>query len=240
MRKYISEVRPPKISVVMPALNEEANIAQAINSCLAAFSQYGLKGEIVVVDDGSQDKTKEVVKAIMRAEERIRLIIHPAPRGIGASFWAGFRGAGGDAVVMIPGDNENELSQIIRHIGLLRDVDMVVPFVRNKDVRSGWRNLLSGAYTFILNATFGMSLKYFNGTVLYKKSLLDNIGCASKGFFFQAEILIKALKNGCLFAEVPYSIRKRAGGDAKAVSFFSLCDVAGCYLRLITEIGCRR
>ena len=49
----------------MPALNEEANIAQAINSCLAAFSQYGLKGEIVVVGDGSQDKTKDS-KALRR------------------------------------------------------------------------------------------------------------------------------------------------------------------------------
>jgi len=224
------------ITVIIPALNEEANIAQAISSSLEAFSKYGLKGEIVVVDDGSQDKTQDIVKTIMRARERIRLIIHPQTRGIGASFWDGVHCAEGDAVVMIPGDNENEPSQIISHIGLLQDVDMVVPFVRNKDIRPGWRNLLSGWYTFILNATFGLSFKYYNGTVLYKKSLLDNIGCASKGFFFQAEILIKALRKGCLFAEVPYSIRKRTGGDAKAVSFQSLWDVFRSYLRLAGEV----
>ncbi len=224
------------VSVIIPALNEQENIRAAIDSVLEAFSVYEIDGEIIVVDDASTDRTPELARQMALAEPRLKLISHKSTQGIGASFWDGVRAARLEAVVMIPGDNENEPSQIISHIGLLQNVDMVVPFVRNKDIRPVWRNLLSGGYTFILNATFGLSLRYFNGTVLYKKSLLDDIGCASKGFFFQAEILIKALRKGYLFSEVPYSIRKRTGGDAKAVSFQSLWDVFRSYLRLALEV----
>lgn len=224
------------LTVIMPALNEQENVEAAMDSCLKSFARYNIEGEIIVVDDGSTDRTPEIVSFWMRKETRISLITHSEVRGMGASFWDGVMRARGQAVTMIPGDNENEPAEIIKYIGLLQYVDMIIPFVCNKDVRSRTRNFLSRMYTSILNLTLGMSLHYFNGTVLYKKSALAGLNPWSRGFFFQAEILAKAIKKGYLFAEVPYCLRKRRTRGDKSVSFSSFFDVGKCYFRLIRDI----
>ena len=67
------------VSVIMPALNEEKDISAAIDSVLEAFSAYKINGEIIVVDDGSSDKTAEIVRQKLSQGGRIRLISHLSP-----------------------------------------------------------------------------------------------------------------------------------------------------------------
>ena len=220
----------------MPALNEQKNIGPAIESVLAAFCAYNIDGEIIVVDDGSSDTTARIVKRKMLEDGRIRLISHKFPFGIGASFWDGAAQALGQAVVMIPGDNENKPEEILRHLPRLDSVDMVIPYVSNTRDRPLSRRAFSWLYTEIVNAAFGLKLKYFNGTVLYKKEVLERIRPLSRGFFYQAEILIKAVKVGRLFAEVSYSIREKPAGMPRALSWKSFFDICGCYLGLIKDI----
>ncbi|MCK9614348.1 MAG: glycosyltransferase family 2 protein [Candidatus Omnitrophica bacterium] len=224
------------ISVIMPALNEEKNIRPAINNTLKAFDEFKINGEIVVVNDGSDDKTEEIILELKEKEKRLKLIKHTTPRGIGASFWEGVDCASGDAVVMLPGDNENDPWETFRYASLLNHVDAVIPFVFNRQVRSFFRNALSCAYRFIVNSTFGVNFNYTNGTILYRKSILSEINCKSTGFFFQTEILIKVAKRGYLFAEVPYRLGLRPEGISKAVTFPSFLKVAKGYLRLVKDI----
>ena len=224
------------VSVIMPALNEEKDISAAIDSVLEAFSAYKINGEIIVVDDGSSDKTAEIVRQKQSQGGCIRLISHRSPQGIGVSFWDGVHSSRAEAVVMVPGDNENKPDEILRHLPRLGAVDMVVPYVVNISARGRLRGVLSRVYTFILNSTFFTGFRYFNGTVLYKKQVLAGISCRSKGFFYQAEILIKAVRMRHLFAEVPYSIREKPVGIGRALSRKTFLDVCGCYLGLLKDI----
>lgn len=229
------------LSIIMPALNEEKNIAAAIDETLDAFKSYNVTGEVVVINDGSRDSTPLIVKEKAQANPgKIKLVEHLKPRGMGASFWDGVTQASGNTVCMLPGDNENIPGEIIRYLPLLNDVDIVVPFVFNKTARSFFRNVLSGLYRFIINSSFGTSLNYTNGTVIYRKSLLLNLPSRSGGFFFQTDILIRLIKQGYLFAEVPYRLRGRKAGKAKAVSFRSFRAVVKGYLRLLTDIYFRK
>jgi dolichol-phosphate mannosyltransferase len=222
----------------MPALNEEKNIASAINNTLSAFHDCGLNGEIVVINDGSTDHTLNIVKntILVATDNQVKLINHDSPRGIGASFREGVKLADGSCVVMLPGDNENDPWEILRYVGLLNHVDMVVPFVFNKQARSLFRNVLSFTYRFIINTTFKVNFNYTNGTILYRKSIFQNMHFNSQGFFFQTEILIKATKMGYLFAEVPYKLGVRKDGISKAVSFPSFIKVTKGYFTLIKDI----
>ncbi|MFA5337320.1 MAG: glycosyltransferase family 2 protein [Candidatus Omnitrophota bacterium] len=224
------------VSVIMPALNEEKNIRPAITNALKAFDEFKINGEIVVVNDGSTDKTEEIILELKEKEKRLNLIKHTTPQGIGASFWDGVGRAKGDAVVMLPGDNENDPWETFRYASLLNHVDVVIPFVFNKQVRSFFRNVLSYAYRFIINTTFGVNFNYTNGTILYRKSILSEMNCKSTGFFFQTEILIKVAKRGYLFAEVPYRLGLRPEGISKAVTFPSFLKVSKGYLRLVKDI----
>ena len=84
--------------------------------------------------------------------------------------------------------------------------------------------------------TFGTEIKYLNGTVMYRKIILNNVKLKSTGFFFQAELVVKCIKNGYLYAEVPYAIKKRVYGDSKAVTFKSLVKICIDYLRIVLEL----
>lgn len=223
------------ITVVMPALNEEKNILSAIDNTIAAFEHYDIQGEIIVVNDGSTDRTQNIVWNKMNRDKRISLINHEKPQGIGASFWDGVNQANGGFVTMFPGDNENDSFEALRYYSLLEQVDMVIPFAFNREVRPWFRNALSLIYRLIINTTFKVNFNYTNGTVLYRKSILKDLQHKSKGFFFQTEILIKAAKKGYLFAEVPYFLKRRNSGESKAVNFPSFLKVVKGYLRLVRD-----
>lgn len=226
----------PEISIIMPSLNEEQNIRDAMGDTLKAFEDFDIRGEVIVINDGSTDRTEEIVRQAMEGESRIRIINHDSPKGIGASFWDGVDNARGEMVSMFPGDNENDPWETLRYYRLLEHVDMVIPFVFNKEVRSVFRNLLSFFYRFIINTTFLVYFNYTNGTVIYRKSLLQELNTRSTGFFFQTDILIRTAKRGYLFAEVPYRLGMRSSGRSKAVSFPSLIQVMKGYVRLVKDI----
>jgi glycosyltransferase involved in cell wall biosynthesis len=225
-----------EFSIIVPALNEEQNIGSAIINSLDAVDHFGIRGEIIVINDGSTDKTEALIKSYMARDPRVRLITHPERMGIGASFWDGVDQARGKFVVMLPGDNEVDLMEIFRYHALLNSVDIVIPFVFNKHVRSAFRNVLSDIYRFIINTTFLVNFNYTNGTVLYRKALLDELEFRSHSFFFQTDILVRTVKRNYLFAEVPYRLGIRAQGNSKAISFPSLFQVIRGYLRLVRDI----
>ncbi len=223
------------ISIIMPALNEEKNIQAAVGSTLQAFDDFKIDGEVIVVNDGSTDKTSELITGLIQANSRVRMISHDKPQGIGASFWDGVDNARGDIVSMFPGDNENDPWETLRYYELLNHVDIVVPFVFNKEIRSSYRNTLSSVYRFIINTTFLVNFNYTNGTVMYRKSILKELSHRSSGFFYQADILIRTVKKGYLFAEVPCRLNVRDKGVSKAVSLTSLLKVIKGYLRLVKD-----
>ena len=224
------------LSIIMPALNEEENIQAAIRNSLQGLDDFGVDGEIIAINDGSTDRTEELIRAYMERDSRIRMITHKQRRGIGASFWEGVDNAIGEFVVTLPGDNENDPWEIMRYHKLFESVDIIIPFVFNKEVRSLFRNALSFIYRFIINTTFLVYFNYTNGTVLYRKSLLKELTLRSDGFFFQTDILVRLTKKGYLFAEVPYRLGIRKSAVSKAVTFPSLMQVIKGYLRLVSDI----
>jgi dolichol-phosphate mannosyltransferase len=224
------------VSVIMPALNEEKNIIAAVDNTLKAFDDYRIEGEIVVINDGSTDSTGSLVSGRILQDKRIRIITHDKPRGIGTCFWEGAVEAKYEVVSVFPGDNENDPWETLRYLDLLEHVDIVIPFVFNREVRPPFRNFLSFVYRTIVNTTFLVNFNYTNGTVLYRKIILDDLTHQSAGFFYQTENLIRLVKRGYLFAEVPYRLGTRRSGISKAVSFPSFLKVCKGYLKLVKSL----
>jgi glycosyltransferase involved in cell wall biosynthesis len=220
----------------MPSLNEEKNITQAVQNVVDGFKRLGIRGEILVINDGSTDNTGRIVVDLSASHSFIRVIHHQSPQGIGASFWDGIQNAVGDVVTMIPGDGENDAVEILRYLPLLEQVDMVVPFIYNRSVRTLRRRILSIIYREIIKISFGLSLNYMNGTVMYRRSIFKGITLQAGGFFYQTELLVKTILNGYLYAEVPCALRQRGSGESKATTFSSLVRVARAYLNLLREV----
>src|SRR3990167_9516766 len=132
----------PSLTIVMPCLDEEENVASSIRRTLAALAGHGIDGEIVVVNDGSTDGTRDIVLQFVRDNQNIRMIEHPRPMGIGASFWDGIGHARKDFVTMLPSDDEGDTDDALLCYYLSRDVDIIVPFIHNACVRSLGRRLI--------------------------------------------------------------------------------------------------
>ena len=225
-----------KISVIMPALNEESCLAGSITNVLDGFSRHGIHGELLVINDGSSDGTGALAEKWAADNDCIRVIHHDKPHGIGGSFWDGVQQARGEIVTMIPGDGENDAAEILRYLPLLSDVDIVVPFVYNPGVRPWRRRLLSFVYHQIIYLTTAYSLNYLNGTVMYRKSIFKGISLKSTGFFYQTELLIKTIGRHYLYAEVPYALKQRHAGRSKATTLRSLFKVISGYLNTLQDV----
>jgi glycosyltransferase involved in cell wall biosynthesis len=225
----------PTLSIIVTSLNEEANITGVAQGVLAAFDELHIDGELILVDDGSTDGTTQISRDMAARDSRVVMVRHEKPCGVGASFWDGVDKSHGTFVCWVPGDHENPPREIIQYLPLTNQVDLVIPFTFNKWVRSRMRNCISNVYRFILNTTFSMTLNYTNGTGIIRKSLLDALPTRNTGFFFLTDIYIRLIKQGYLFAEVPYRLAPRFVGESKAISCRSLRRVACGYLRLVYD-----
>ncbi|MDD3012888.1 MAG: glycosyltransferase family 2 protein [Candidatus Gastranaerophilales bacterium] len=224
------------LTVIMPALNEANNIQEAIETTLFAFEKLKINGEIMVINDGSTDKTGELVEKFANENPLVKVIHHEKPLGIGYSFWEAVRHSDKDIVVMFPGDNENDPEDALTYFYLMNYVDIIVPFIQNTEIRNRFRRAISVLYSFIINMSFMINLNYTNGTVFYRRCILNSIELRSFGFFYQAELLIKLIRKGYLFAEVPNFLNKRNNGNSKALSFKSFFKVMSGYLNLAYDI----
>jgi len=228
------------ITAVMPALNEAENLAGAVINVLESFERRGVNGQLIIVNDGSTDATGVIAEEFAARFTMVDVLHHPTTLGIGTSFWDGVRTASGDIVTMIPGDGENDAAEILRYLPLLTEVDIVIPFIYNRSVRKGARRLLSIVYREIIKAGFGLSLNYMNGTVMYRRCILEDIELRNGGFFYQTELLIKSIGRGYLYAEVPCALRVRNSGSSRATNLRSLLRVAAGFLTTFRDIHLRR
>jgi dolichol-phosphate mannosyltransferase len=212
----------------------------AAEATLSAFDKYDIDGELIIVDDGSTDKTAAIISEIQKKDRRVSILRRDKPRGIGASFLDGVQQGKKDYVTIVVGDNENDPIEIMRNYYLADSVDIIVPFIYNIEVRSYIRRLISSIYRFIVNISFGCNFNYTNGTVIYNRDILKNISLYSKGFFYQAELLVRLIRNGYLYAEVPQMLSQRTSGKSKALTLKSFLNVLKDFLHLIWLVHIKR
>ena len=225
-----------QFTVIMPALNEAPSIAAAIRDVVQSYERLSIFGEIIVVNDGSTDKTAAVVEDLMKQYPFIRIIHHTKPLGIGKSYWEAVQIAEGELITWMPGDAETASYEVLRYVPLFQHVDVVIPFIFNPNVRNFQRRFLSKLYKAILNFSFGTLLNYMNGATIYRKCVLQEIHVQTTGFFFQVELLMKAMRLGYLYAEVPSALAKRLSGKSKAFTFRSFIHICRDYLLTAVSI----
>lgn len=224
-----------KLSVLMPAHNEEVNIHATLVQTLEAFDALRIDGEVMVIDDGSIDQTGPIVTDMSLKDRRVKLLKNEKPMGYAYSFWNGVDHTQSDAIVLIPGNNEHDPLEVLRYFSLLKDVDIIIPFLYNKGDRTLFRNVLSFGFRTLINSTFLVNFNYTTGTVIYRRSLLEQIKYRSNGFLFQTDILIRTVKSGYLFCETPYRVNFGEPATSKVGSLPSILKVFRGYLRLVRD-----
>jgi hypothetical protein len=200
-----------ELSVVIPCLNEARTIAECIRRALDAMAQHGIRGEVVVSDNGSTDGSREVAAAA-----GARVVICPT-RGYGAALQWGFRHARGRCLLMGDGDQSYDFSLTPRFIDKAREGSRFVIGSRLRGrIEPGamptlHRYLGTPVLTWILNRLFGTRISDCNcGMRCLDRSTFFSLGVVSPGMEFASEMIVKAAVMGVHITEVPIDFYRDA------------------------------
>jgi glycosyltransferase involved in cell wall biosynthesis len=206
------------VSVVIPCLNEEANIERCVTTALAVMSEHDIAGEVVVSDNASEDRSAELAAA---AGARV---IHEPRRGYGSAYLAGFAAARGRYIVMADADLTYDFNEIPRFVQHLDDGAELVMGDRMDQIHPGampWLHRYIGnpVLTGILNVFFRTGVSDAHcGMRALRRDVLPRLDLRTTGMEFASEMVIRASKEKLRISEFPIEYHPR-GGESKLSSF---------------------
>jgi glycosyltransferase involved in cell wall biosynthesis len=202
------------LSIVLPAYNEEENVAQAVEHVSEVAQQLDLDYEIIVVNDGSKDRTGDVVREMMPEIENLRLVEHYPNRGYGGSLKAGFAAAEGDLIAFTPADNQFDFNEIRLLLDAIEDADIVSGYRANRQ-DAFVRKLNAFGWNSLVRLMFGYLCRDIDcGFKLFRREVLDHVHIISDGAMIDTEFLAGARARGFRIAEVPVTHLPRVAGEA--------------------------
>ena len=202
------------LSVVLPAYNEEANVERAVEGVSSVAQQLGIDYEIILVNDGSTDRTGEIARELMQRVPSFRLVEHYPNRGYGGSLRAGFAAAMGDLIAFVPADNQFDFREISRLLERLDEADIVSGY-RAERQDTFIRKLNGFGWNTLVRLLFGYLCRDIDcGFKLFRREVLERVTIVSDGAMIDTEFLAGARARGFRIAEVPVIHLPRVAGEA--------------------------
>jgi len=225
----------PRLTFFFPAFNEEENLAETVRRAIEEIGPL-VDGsiEVLVVDDGSTDRTPEMADALVAADIRVR-VHHQENRGYGGALRAGFANASGELICFSDGDLQFDLREMSRLLSRLEDpamraVNAVIGYrIKRRDPPH--RIFIAKSYNAIVSALFGLRVRDIDCAMkLFRREVFDGLPLDTDSPFLSAELLIKLRARGERLAQVGVNHFPRAAGTNTGASFRKI-------LRTFRDIG---
>ena len=215
-----------KISSIFPAYNEEQNIEESIISTINFFkNNHIIDWEVIVINDGSTDKTRLKVEKIIKSEKRIRLINHKFNKGYGKTLRSGLIHAKLDWIFITDSDLQffiNDLKELI----IFSDKYNFIQGIRTKRNDSKGRIILGRIYKTIVNIFFKIPVSDPECSFrLFKRKLTKDLKFYCSGPMVPIELILNSEANNAKFKQVAVRHRLRRSGETNALSLFSFKKV---------------
>lgn len=214
--------RPPRIplsiSVTFPCYNEEANVERTTAAALRTFRRISDDFEVIIVNDGSRDRTGEIADGLAARHRQVRAVHNPTNLGYGGALQRGFREARKEWVFYTDGDGQFDFDEIERLLPLLDHYDIVSayrldrqdPFIRKMNAL-GW--------TTLVNLVFGLHVRDVDCAFkIYPRKLFEEIEMKSHSALIDAEVLARAKRLGYTIGQVGVRHYPRTAGSQTGAS----------------------
>lgn len=216
----IGFMQKPTISVFFPCFNDSRTIGKLVQTADKLLKQYTMAYEVIVVDDGSTDGSRQLLGKLKQKLTKLKLILHSSNKGYGAALRSGFKHARYELVFYTDGDGQYDVSELKLLLPLLTsDTDVVngIKMERNDP----WIRIAVGkGYNFFVRNLFG--IKIFDVDCdfrLIRKSLLKSVKLTSNSGAICVELVKKLQHQGARFREVTVHHYDRRYGNSQ---FFRL------------------
>ena len=230
------------LSIVLPAYNEEANVEGAVEEVSTIAQTLGLDYEILLVNDGSADRTGEIGHELEQRIPNFRLVEHYPNRGYGGALKAGFAAATKDLVAFVPADKQFDFGEIVSMLDCLQaeQADMVSGYRADRQDPL-MRRFNAWGWNSLVRLLFGYLCRDIDcGFKLFRRELLDHVTIESDGAMIDTEFLAGARARGYRIAEVAVTHLPRVAGEATGANIRVILkafrDIVRFRLRLSREL----
>ena len=202
----------PGIAVALPAYNEAESLPRTVPPVVAALRQVTDDFEIVVVDDGSRDRTAEVVRELSQKYPEVRLVQHPVNLGYGAAVWTGITSGQKEFIFYTDADGQFDITELKRLVPYTGEYDMIIGYrAPRRDPPK--RLVFAFGWKVFVTTLFGYVARDIDCAFkLFRREVLDHVYVESRGAAFSAELLIKTRDRGFRIKELPVTHLPRKAG----------------------------
>jgi len=211
----------PSLSVVFPMHNEEAYVRRAVQAAMEGAGRVSEDFEIVIVDDASTDRTRELAESLSREDARVRVIHQERRLGLGATLRAGYAAATGDLLLYSDADLPFDFRELPRAARLIeyQQADVLAAYRFDRTSEGLVRTLYTLAYSGLVRLLFGLRLRDVNFSFkLFRRSLLERVALRSDGSFIDAEFLVRARNAGARIIQMGVDYFPRTEGRSTLAS----------------------
>jgi glycosyltransferase involved in cell wall biosynthesis len=195
--------RLSSLSASFPAHNEEDNVELMLTDLLAALPEVAERFEVIVVDDGSRDRTYERASAVAARDPRVRVVRHPVNRGYGAAVWTGLTSGTLEYAFFTDGDRQFDPRQIRDLLPLVASHEVVVGYRQNR--QDHWMRILNAhAWNWLIRQLLSVPVRDIDCAFkLFRREVLNGLEIKAGGAMFSAELMARLVARGARVAEVP-------------------------------------
>ena len=212
---------PPSLTVVVPMFNEEAYLLRTVAAARRVLERMGGAHEIVLVDDGSTDRTGEIADGLAREDARVKVVHNGRNRGLGGSLRAGYAAATGDLILYTDADLPFDFDEVERAVRLLeyQQADVLSAYRFDRRLEGLQRHLYTSVYSALVRVLFGIKVRDVNFAFkLFRRALLERVHLQSEGSFIDAEFLIRCRRAGAHIIQIGVDYFPRTRGSSSLAS----------------------
>lgn len=217
------------LSIFFPSLNDAQILPELIKKAIFVAKKVTNDFEVIVINDGSTDNTKEVLKALQKKYPFLKTVHHEKNRGYGGALISGFKNSKKDWVFYTDGDGQYDPEELLLLISKLDEKTDVVNGFKIKRSDEKRRKYLGSAYNNMLHKVYDIPISDIDCDFrLIKNSCLQKINLSSTSGFICLELILKLKKMGARFSEVGVNHYPRKYGKSQFFNFAKLfqtfCD----------------
>lgn len=236
----MGKTKRPSLSIVIPAYNEEESLGYVLNDTIKSLPNVARDYEIIVVDDGSIDRTPQIADSFAKKNKHVR-VIRQSNRGFNKAMISGLRAAKKRYVAYMHAGGQDLIRDMVNCIRIMQDFDLVLGIRGKRIDYNSYRLLLSYGTSIAYRILFGITYEDVHWVYIWKtrevqKLKLDPDG----GIFLLVESLIKFKQKGLRIGQAFAPYRPRYGGDNKNTSLRVVWRTFTSMVKLWWKFGTRK